>query len=353
MRRRGGSFGFRFFIHDFEQSLGLESTTNQRVGRGASLAPWSNTVAGANDINRSNPEFIHEDLAPNLEYRTLFGDRVHKHLFNGGAMTDANVLARMNAFAAQIDTAIWGESARWGDAQREPPFVRQDWLNANQNLFNFITRGTTGSSGPGRAATVIAQLRGYDSGTKPLYPLTNAPVFSQHGGGMSSAGTSITMSHSNTGTTTLYYTVNGLDPRMVGGGVHPSALTYTGAVPVNGWTATVRARVKKGTDWSALNEAAFSYNMAALRITEVMYHPAAPTSGTFDKDDFEYVELQNTGSVNLNLSGVRFRAGIEFAFGSNVNLAAGARTVVVKNLAAFQSRYGTTIPVAGVFISSV
>src|SRR4030095_14118761 len=126
-----------------------ESGTTQRVGKGATIAPWSNTVAGANDINRSNPEFIHEDLAPNLEYRTLFGDRVHKHLFNGGALTYAKVLARMNAFAAQIDTAIWGESARWGDAQREPPFVRQDWLQANNRLFDFIRFGNTNASGPG------------------------------------------------------------------------------------------------------------------------------------------------------------------------------------------------------------
>jgi hypothetical protein len=50
MRRRGGTNGFRFFVHDFEQSLGLEGGTNQRVGKGANIAPWSNTVAGANDI---------------------------------------------------------------------------------------------------------------------------------------------------------------------------------------------------------------------------------------------------------------------------------------------------------------
>ena len=78
MRRRTGTTGFKFFIHDFEQSLGLESGTNQRVGKGATIAPWSNTVSGANDLTRSNPEFIHEDLAPNLEYRVQFGDRAHK-----------------------------------------------------------------------------------------------------------------------------------------------------------------------------------------------------------------------------------------------------------------------------------
>jgi hypothetical protein len=137
----------------------------------------------------------------------VFGDRAHKHLFNNGLLTDTKVLARMNAFATIIDTAIWGESARWGDAQREPPFTRTNWVQANDRLFDFIRFGNTNGSGPGRTATLVAQLRGYDSGTKPLYPLTNAPVFSQHGGAIPAAGTNITMSQSNTGTTTLYYTV--------------------------------------------------------------------------------------------------------------------------------------------------
>lgn len=362
MRRRGGNFGFRFFIHDFEQSLGLESTTNQRVGRGAAVAPWSNTVAGANDINRSNPEFIHEDLAPNLEYRVLFGDRAHRHLFNNGEMTDAKVLARMNALAALIDTAIWGESARWGDAQREPPFMRADWLSANTRLFNFINRGTTGSSGPGRVATLISQLRGYDSGTKPLYPLTNAPVFSQHGGAMPDAGTSITMTQSNTGTTTIYYTVNGADPRLVGGGVLPTASVYSGPGPVavSGWTSTVRARVLKGAEWSALNEAVFvrSSGPPPIRITELMAAPAAPSAaekaaGFTDKDDFEFIEIANTSAENVNLRDMRFSQGLDFVFLYDASLAPGERAVLVRNRAAFQMRYGTGPRLLGEFVGAL
>jgi Lamin Tail Domain/Chitobiase/beta-hexosaminidase C-terminal domain/CotH kinase protein/Fn3 associated len=359
MRRRGGTIGFRFFIHDFEQSLGLEGGTNQRVGKGATIAPWSNTVAGANDINRSNPEFIHEDLAPNLEYRVLFGDRAHKHLFNNGNLIDTKVLARMNAFAAIIDTAIWGESARWGDAQREPPFIRTDWLEANNRLFDFIRFGSTNGSGPGRTATLVAQLRGYDSGTKPLYPLTNAPVFSQHGGAIPAGGTSITMSQSNTGTTTLYYTVNGSDPRMVGGAVHPSALTYSGAVALNGWTSTVRARVKKGTEWSALNEAVFVRNSGPppIRIVEIMFAPAGPSTaeiaaGFTDKDEFEYFELQNVGTESVNLRDIRFSQGLDVTFADAI-LVPGERGVVVRNRAAFQMRYGTGPRVLGEYVGAL
>ena len=354
VRDRTGVTGFRYFIHDFEQSLGLEAGNNQRVGRGSQLLPWSNTVAGVNDYARSNPEFIHEDLAWNPEYRTLFGDRAHRHFFNNGVMTDANVLARMSALAAMIDSAIWGESARWGDSVRSTPFVRSDWLAANNRLFNFIRFGTTASSGPGRVAELLRQLRGYDAGTKPLYPLVNAPVFSQHGGVIPAGGGSITMTQTNTGTTTLYYTTDGTDPRMVGGGVSPAALTYTAAVPLDAWTTTVKARVLRGADWSALNEAVFFRSSPPpLVITEILCAPAAPApaeaaAGFTDKDDFEFIELMNTGTEPLNLRDIRFARGVDFTF-SDVTLAAGERAVVVSRLAAFRQRYGSGPRVIGTF----
>ena len=80
----------------------------------------------------------------------------------------------------------------------------------------------------------------------------------------------------------------------------------------------------------------------ALRITEIMFNPAqTPGGASFDNDDFEFIELQNVGSKTIDLSGVRFDNGLTFDFtGSNASsLAPGAFTVVVKNTAAFLSRY--------------
>lgn len=87
-----------------------------------------------------------------------------------------------------------------------------------------------------------------------------------------------------------------------------------------------------------------------LRITEIMYHPPMPPAGSvYEAEDFEYIELRNTGPVALNLTGVKFVNGIDFDFtGSAVtNLAPGAYVLVVKNLAAFTSRYGTLANIAG------
>ncbi len=359
IRRNGASSrGFRFFIHDFEQSLGLEGGTNQRVGSGGNIVPWSTVISGANDYTRSNPEFIHEDLAPNLEYRVLFGDRAHRLLFNGGALSDAVVLARMSGLAAIVDGCILGESARWGDAQREPAFGKADWLAAKTRQENFLIRGTTGSSGPGRKATLIAQLRGYDSGTKPLYPLTEAPVFSQHGGSIPANGGSITMTNPNSGTSTVYYTLDGTDPRLVGGAIAGTALTYGGAVALNAWTVVVKARVLKAGAWSALNEAVFSRTGAPpLRITEIHFAPGAPTlaekaAGFTDKDDFEFLELQNTGTEPLKLRDIRFSEGVDITLDDAV-LAPGERAVIVRHRPAFQFRYGTGPRVLGEYVGSL
>ena len=94
----------------------------------------------------------------------------------------------------------------------------------------------------------------------------------------------------------------------------------------------------------------------ALRITEIMYHPLAPTGASpYLSDDFEYLELKNTGSTLLDLTGVQFVNGIQFSFsGSAVTqLAAGKTVLVVKSQAAFLSRYGTGHPIAGEYLGTL
>jgi hypothetical protein len=89
-----------------------------------------------------------------------------------------------------------------------------------------------------------------------------------------------------------------------------------------------------------------------LRITEIMYHPAEPPPDSpFDDEAFEFIELQNTGPDPLPLRGLRFDRGIafEFADGEISELTPGDIIVVVKNLAAFRSRYGLGARIAGVY----
>lgn len=130
----------------------------------------------------------------------------------------------------------------------------------------------------------------------------------------------------------------------------------------NGHTYRARVRHMDNTGrfghWSAPIEftAAVGNYLATLKdnlmITEIMYNPAGPAPVGGSKEDFEFIEVQNvSSSQTLDLSSVKFSKGIDFQFanGAITSLPPGARAVVVKNLAAFQSRYGTQIPVAGVW----
>jgi hypothetical protein len=81
-----------------------------------------------------------------------------------------------------------------------------------------------------------------------------------------------------------------------------------------------------------------------------------------DKEDYEFVELWNPSSGQVELDGVRFTVGIDFNFSTQssiTSLAPGERIVVVKNLAAFQQRYpdasypGINAKIAGTYIGSL
>ena len=96
-----------------------------------------------------------------------------------------------------------------------------------------------------------------------------------------------------------------------------------------------------------------------LRITELNYHPTDPTPAekvaisSVAADDFEYIELLNTGTSPLDLAGARFTKGVEYTFPAGTSLAAGARLLVVANAPAFQLRYGNAVTITGPYLGSL
>jgi len=131
----------------------------------------------------------------------------------------------------------------------------------------------------------------------------------------------------------------------------PSAIEYT--VPLTfGQSTHVKARIKSGTTWSALNEATYAVGPVAesLRITEIMYHPE-DTADPNDPNE-EYIELKNIGgeTINLNLAG--FTNGVDFVFG-NLTLGTGDHVVVVKKRAAFEAEHGPGTNIAGEYTGSL
>jgi hypothetical protein len=84
---------------------------------------------------------------------------------------------------------------------------------------------------------------------------------------------------------------------------------------------------------------------AQVIINEIMYHPAS------ENPREEYIELFNTASTNVNLSGWRFSKGIQFTFPTNTVIPANGYLVLAANRAAFQSKYPTVTNVLGDFLS--
>jgi hypothetical protein len=323
VRNRNGEEGFRFFVHDAEHILSRGAT--DRTG------PYP----CGDQFQYSNPQWLHQQLVANPEYRLRFADHVHKHLFNGGVLTADAAIERFLARAGQIDMAIIAESARWGNSS----LTKSTWQNAvNNEVNNFF---------PSRAQVVINQFK-----SKGWYPAVEAPVFNQHGGSIAQ-GFLLSMSASGP----VYYTLDGSDPRECGTGQAVGEL-YSGVFPLD-MTTLVKARALVGRDgWSALNEALFVLDTPSpLRVTEVMYHPRDPSGpeadGNYTSEDFDFIELQNTGPDTIGLAGIKFTTGVVFDFtkGDVLTLAPGEYVVVVRNRAAFAIRYpdSANMHIAGEF----
>jgi hypothetical protein len=291
----------------------------------------NNTVYGSGNAGKTgSPHHFNHLLSTNAEYRISFADIAHRHMFNGGTLTVAGLQQAFTRRLDEIDSAIRGESARWGDNRRDAtPYTRgAEWLTEKNRILNTVI--------PARHTSLLTQLQ-----TAGLYPAINAPAFSTFGGAVTNLhplAMTATAGHS------IYYTLNGTDPREAWTSNSVGTL-YTGPIPLTA-SGTVRARARNGTTWSALTEALFLVGTLAssnnLLLSEIHYNPDGPDDLT------EFVELVNTSTGAIDLTNVRLD-GVDFTFPIGYLLNPGQRTVVVRDLVAFQAAYGTGIPVAGVF----
>jgi sialate O-acetylesterase len=216
-----------------------------------------------------------------------------------GAFTNTNMIALVDAQTAEITSTV---AARSGTTSTQ-------WVTDIATLKTWLTD---------RAAAMDA-----------LY--TAPAVFSQPGGNVG-AGFALTIT-AQAGS--IYYTTNGADPRAAGGGI--AGTLYTGAIPITANT-TIFARVKNGSAWSGATVATFypPQDLQTLRVTEIYYNP--PGAGAVDGDEFEFLELQNTGLVTLDLGGLSF-SGITFTFPGGTTLAPGAYFLLARNQAQLASRF--------------
>jgi hypothetical protein len=173
---------FKFMIKDADGYL--RGTSSGKAGHAGPLSIMSRMRTGLGG----------ED------FRILLADRIHKHFFNDGAFTPTNNIERLRKRVDEARLGFISEAARWNF--RTPG----SWESYQANLMT--------SHFPGLTNTMIGRFR-----SQGMYPDIIAPVFSQHGGSVLPT-TPITMS---TDADTIYYTLDGSDPRLPGGVPNPIA----------------------------------------------------------------------------------------------------------------------------------
>lgn len=181
------SIGTHFFSWDAEWSLFLNSSTDKTGTTSGVAEPYG-------------------DLRDSEEFRVRFGDRAHRALFNDGAMTPQQCMDRYEDITKDHTSILIPELARWGD-QHGTQRTIQNWTNE----YNHIRNDWLAT----RTPAFVTVLRGAN-----LYPQIDAVTYSQHGGPAPAGG--VTMF---TDSDTIYYTLDGTDPRLLGGGIKPGALS--------------------------------------------------------------------------------------------------------------------------------
>ncbi|MDG2399362.1 MAG: CotH kinase family protein, partial [Akkermansiaceae bacterium] len=294
--RERDSFGFQFFVHDGEHSMGAGGKWNGANDR----INTSNGSGSRGSYNKSNPSFLHFDLADRTEeYRLRFADRAHLALFNKGQLTRDRVFNLMEARRSTVSDVIIAESARWGDSKRSDPLDEQDWINAVNSLIGIINN---------RSEDFLGHLR-----LANLYPDLAAPKYSQHGGDVT-PGSSINAIVPTAGTHFYYMIGTGnpdqtdwqdpLDSRLVGGNVNPSAsvLPITGGGP-GGVVET--DYINNGDSWKYLDNG--SNQGTAWRASAFNDNSWAAGSAELGYGDGDEATVVNSGPSNAKFPTTYFR----------------------------------------------
>jgi len=343
--REDRSSGFTFYNHDAEHSMFAEV-----VEPGTGLNEDRVNLAHRSDgkhmevthFGSFHPQWLHHKLRSNPEYKLRFMDRAYLHLSGEGALSSGACLKRLERREEEIEKAIIAESARWGDARAwvSSPFNRDDhWVPEVEKIKNDFF--------PYRTEIVIEQLDkdGLYTSLEPPVGYVNSEVLERNPFYLE-GGSTLRLENINDGGI-ICYTINGTDPRRVGGGVSPDALqTNERKTLIRLQTsAVIKSRIFFDGEWSALKQVdvlSGNDDYSKLALTEVHYHPPELEwfGDTVSGKDLEFIELKNTGYTAINLSGLVLDSAIYYEFPAETLLPPGQFYVIASKPSAFYLRYG-------------
>lgn len=233
IRNRNGSHGFRFFVWDAEHTL-LDVLEN-RTG----------PFPAGEDFEHSNPQWLWQQCLENAEFRRLVADRAHSLLSPGGILSPRNTREVFRERVKEIEKAVVGESARWGDlgsgrrgflgiffgGDSGPRTRDEHWRKeANRILDDYLLL---------RSGVLLSQLW-----RQGLMPDITPPRYRFSPGGELEVSAPRGR---------IYYCPGGKDPRTAGDELSPSARPYDSPIDT-GKDLPIKMRVRYKGEWSVLVE---------------------------------------------------------------------------------------------------
>ena len=233
----------------------------------------------------------------NVDFRMRFADRIYKHCFNDGILTNDRVTAIWDSSCNVISKAMLCEIARWMDERDGPAYDYEHWKDECMDVRDDLI---------GRADKYVAEVK--KSG---MYPDINPPLFKNGPETIftkiynSKENFSLTISLENPGGK-IYFTTDGSDPRMwdLTGNVSATAIEVSEQsrsffiIDIT----DIKARTKHNDTWSPLHELKIiPKKTSAVVINEINYN----SNAAFDTED--WIEIYNNSDVDISLDGWKIK----------------------------------------------
>ncbi len=288
--------------------FGWDNEWSWDVTKNANNGAWVHPDFRSNDTGGQNSALFFNRAKVNDDFMMSFADRVYKLCYNDGAMTDANSRERWSDLNDNIENAVVAESARWGDGIDDGVTRTRDvhWQNEVNRLDGLMD---------GNVQRLKNALLNED-----YYPTIDPPLFLNNGNTLEVqeilVPTNYNLDFDNpNGVGDIYYSINGIDPRLPGGSISSSAILDSNQGITINTSTTLLARVKNGNEWSALHclNILVEQDLSWIKLTEIMYNPG--DFGLVPNSELEFLEIKNTSStLSLDVGGLQIIDGVEYTF---------------------------------------
>jgi hypothetical protein len=266
----------------------------------------------------------------NIDFKMRFADKIYKHCFNDGILTNDRVTAIWDSSCKVISKAMITEIARWGD-ERGALYDYDHWKEECNDVREDLI---------GRADKYVAEVKKVG-----MYPNLDPPVF-KSGTEIITTDTyycpeyfSLDMTFAAPQPGKIYFTTDGTDPRTwdLTGNVSENAIQVAGIdtiIPITEVTV-IKARIKDANTWTALTEIkVIPGQTSSIVISEINYDSDAG----FDTED--WVELYNNSNTDISMAGWTIKDSIDtniFVFDAQTILEKDSYLIVCRDTSDFKS----------------